>query len=181
MKLKFNKKTVAFIAVVLSVILVGVGSTVAYLTAKTGETKNEFVPSFITCAVEENFTGGVKENVVIRNTGNANAFIRAAVIINFVSETDGKISSVTPKETQDYSIEWGNAWVKASNGFWYYAYPVAPNDTTPVLINSAKAINSPEGYRLQIQIVASAIQSEPVNVVNEVWGINAPNGALVVD
>lgn len=175
-----NKKTIPFIAIALAVILIGAGTTIAYLLSQTWETVNEFVPAKVTCEVEESFANGVKEDVVIKNTGNVNAFVRAAVIVNYVSNTDGKIYHVSPKETVDYTIEWGSDWIKASDGFWYYPSDIAPNAATAKLIKTAKSLSAPQGYSLNIQIIATAIQSEPLSAVTDAWGVAVNNNLITV-
>ena len=70
--------------------------------------------------MEETFESGVKSDVTIRNTGNIDAYIRAAVIINFVSD-DGKVLAAAPQEGTDYVIVWSShGWVKGSDGYWYH-------------------------------------------------------------
>ena len=48
-----------------------------------------------------------------------------------------------------------------------------------MLIDSAVAVSAPAGYRLNIQILATAIQSAPDDAVQEAWGITPVNGELI--
>lgn len=155
------------------------GGAFAYLTAGTDPLSNQFVPAKVTCAVEEVFENGVKEDVRVRNTGNIHAYIRAAVVATFVAE-DGKVLATAPKETVDYTVKWGTSgWVKGSDGYWYYTQAVAPDGLTAKLIESATAISVPDGYRLHLQIIATAIQSAPEQAVVEAWGVTLTDGTLV--
>ena len=155
------------------------GGVVAYLSSRTEPVINEFVPAKVSCEVEETFESGVKSEVAIRNTGNIDAYIRACVVVNFIS-ADGKILATAPQENTDYMILWNShGWIKGADGYWYHQKAVAPDNTTTVLIESASVISAPEGYRLDIQIVASAIQSEPHSAVQEAWGITPVNGELI--
>lgn len=54
--------------------------TSAWLVDSTQEEINTFIPGTVTTTVEEEFDGETKDNVFIRNTGNIDAYIRAAVI-----------------------------------------------------------------------------------------------------
>ena len=175
---KTNRKFVGIAILCLCIVAGTIGSVASYLTSRTEPVTNEFVPAKVTCQVEETFESGVKSDVTIRNTGNIDAYIRAAVIINFVSG-DGKVLAAAPQEGTDYVIVWSShGWEKGSDGYWYHKKTVAPDNLTSVLVESASAISAPRGYRLDIQIVASAIQSDPYRAVQEAWGITPVNGEL---
>ena len=63
----------------------------AWLIDKDAVT-NSFTPSEVTCQVVEEFENGVsteKTGVVIENTGDASAYIRAAIVVNWVDEKGG--------------------------------------------------------------------------------------------
>ena len=68
------------VLLILNVTLCG---TIAYLTVSDISLKNIFNPSKITTAVSEEFKDGVKSNVKIQNTGDTDAWIRAAVIVTW--------------------------------------------------------------------------------------------------
>ena len=151
----------------------------AYLSSQPDEIENTFVPATVTCAVEETFENNVKSDVTIRNTGTVNAYIRAAVIASFVTE-DGKVLATAPVEGTDYTVTWGNnGWKQGSDGFWYYSKPVSPNAATPDLIESATSVTAPQGARLNLQIIASAVQSAPAKAVTEAWGVSVTNGEII--
>ena len=172
-------KNFIIVCVCLCVIALTVGGVYAYLTAKTDPLSNEFVPAKVSCLIEENFTDGVKSDVKVRNTGNIDAYIRATVVVTFVSD-DGKVLATTPKEGVDYTVTWGTeGWIKRADGYWYYTKPVSPEKTTSLLIQSAQAISAPTGYSLNIRIIASGIQSEPDLAVHEAWGVTVTNGEIV--
>ena len=186
-----TKKRLTILLVSLSLILVvGVGVTLAYVFASTGDVVNTFTPSHVSCAVVEDQktddapTGQVsvntKSNVKIKNTGDTEAYIRVAVIINWKNE-DGHVWATAPT-SDEYTISYDTSnpkWVKlASDNFWFYTAPVSHiegSNLTDVLIKSATQLKpGPVGtdksqYYLSIEIVASAIQSTPTNVVGDNW------------
>lgn len=176
---KPNKKIVIIAILCLCIVTSAVGGVIAYLSSRTEPVVNEFVPAKVSCVVEETFESGVKCDVAIRNTGNIDAYIRACVVVTFVSD-DGKILASAPQENTDYIILWNShGWVKGSDGYWYHEKAVAPDNATTDLIQSSSVISAPEGYHLDIQIIASAIQSEPYRAVQEAWGITPVNGELI--
>lgn len=174
-----NKKAILVACVCLLLAIGSVGGVYALLTAQTAPVANEFVPAKVSCSVEEEFSEGVKSNVTVRNTGNVDAYIRATVIATFVSD-DGHVLATAPVEDVDYRVLWGeNGWLKSRDGFWYYAKPVAAGEVTAPLIDMAYEVTVPLGYRLHIQILATAIQSAPDRAVQEAWGVGVTNGELV--
>lgn len=176
---KMNKKAVVLVALCICLTLCTVGSVWAYLVTKTDTISNRFVPAHISCRVVETFQGGVKSDVMIQNTGNADAYIRAVVVATFV-DADGKVLAISPEEGVDYTVEWAtNGWTLGSDGFWYYADPVKPNAFTTHLVETAVQITAPEHYTLNLQIVASAIQADPPAAVQSAWGITPVNGKLI--
>jgi len=172
-----GKQWVLFLLVLLILLSVA-GGVYAYVTATTGQISNRFDPVVVTCQVEESFDGAVKRDVCIRNTGDINAFIRAMVVVSWV-DGNGKVLSAAPVEGQDYTVEWGsNLWTKGSDGFWYHTSAVAPNATTGHLIRMLTPGTTPEGYQLQVQIIATAIQADPSAAAESAWGVGV-NGYVI--
>ena len=163
-----NRKLTLFVALLCLCLVAGaVTGAVAFLTDKTDSLSNEFTPAKVTCAVEENFDNGIKENVTVKNTGNIDSYIRASVVATFVSD-DGKVFANAPKEGTDYTVDWGtDGWQKGSDGFWYYTKAVAV------------AAAAPDGYSLNLQIFATAFQSPPAKAVEEAWDVTVENGNLI--
>lgn len=179
---KMNKRFLAVLASVVLVLTMTVGATVAYLIDQSGPITNIFTPSEVTSEVEEEFPDpyNVKQNVKIKNTGDAPAYIRAAVVFNWKS-ADGKIGPGTPAEGTDYEISWntvdakasGAKWFKAG-GYYYYPDPVTNGSSTGTLITkiqNAKTKTADDGtvYYLNVEILSSAIQSTPAAAVQEAW------------
>ena len=197
MKKYINKKSI-IIASVMLLLLVAVGTTLAYIFTETNPVENTFEPSKVSCAVVENGgtpvtgsvtdTGNVKENVQIKNTGDTDAYIRVAVVVNWMDEAGTKVWATKPVEGADgdYTITYNlsNGWFNGGDGFYYYSKAVSPGKSTSVLIDEAKQLlAAPKGtdgtqYYLSIEIVASAIQSTPETVVENHWGVTVENGVI---
>lgn len=181
--MKQNKKALTLLVCLVVLIAATVGTTLAYLLVSSPTIENEFTPSKVSCDVEETFNGTSKTNVQIRNTGNTDAYIRAAVVVTW-KNSSGAVYATTPAEGTDYSIDWNltdDGWVKGADGFYYYTKEVAPCShsgeqahsgcLTGVLIDSCSPVSedAPAGYSLSVEIVASAIQSAPDTVVSDEW------------
>lgn len=184
-----SRKALFALVSVLVLVFAAVGVTVAYLQTQTEPLENQFTPAKVSCKVEETFEDNVKSNVTIQNTGDTDAFIRVAVVANWV-QTDEN-SSVTSVYAQrrlpgtDYTLtladDVNEKWLKDSNGFYYYKDAVQPNEVTAVLIEECKPIEgkAPAGYTLAVEIVASAIQASPETVAEEYWHISVENGEII--
>ena len=183
-----TKKPVALVAI-LVLLCCAVAGTVAYLVTSTDPMTNTFTPAKVTTSVEETFDGITKSNVRIQNTGNIAAYIRAAVIVNWADDK-GNVSGTPVKDT-DYVMDLNivtrenpNApWFKGSDGYYYCKTSVAPDGSTPALINTCEpaANMAPEGYALQVTILADGIQSEPADAVIQAWGVTVANGTISKD
>ena len=163
----------------LTVLMLGVvGATISYLVTSTEPVTNTFKYAEVTCEVNESFSNGVKSNVKIQNTGNIDAYIRAAVIVTW-KDKDGNVYGQAPVEDTDYEITYSNnGWIE-KDGYYYCTSPVPSTKETPVLITECKRLQKPktipEGYDLSVEILADAIQSQPANAVTEAWGYT-PSG-----
>lgn len=169
-KPRFRKSFVVLASVV--VLMLGVvGGTLAFLTTDTTPVKNDFSYGHVSCTVEESFSEGTKSNVTIKNTGDTEAYIRAKVIVNW-KDASGNVYGKQPVADTDYSISYGSGWTP-HDGYWYCDSSVAAKGSTPVLITGCTevAANRPaEGYALSVEIIADAVQSEPVSAVESAWG-----------
>jgi hypothetical protein len=168
-----SRKAIAWILAAAALLTMTVGITVAYLMAQTPSLANTFTPVAVKCEVLENFNtaSNVKDNVKVKNTGDIPAYIRASIVINWVSGS-GSIYGGSPLLDEHYTVTLGaNGWFRGTDGFYYYQSPVAAGDVTTNLIEIIQPVTgtAPEGYTLSVQILASAIQAEPANAVTSVW------------
>jgi predicted ribosomally synthesized peptide with SipW-like signal peptide len=169
-----SRKKYWILAIALAALLCSgiTGGTVAYLTHQTDPVVNTVQAGTVPCEVEETFDGTTKSDVSIANTGNTSAYLRATVVITWMSQDESTVYAATPVEGTDYTITYAqnNGWVKGSDGYWYYTSPVAAGETTATLLESCTLTGTaPEGYTLSVEIVASSIQSSPSEAVLEAW------------
>lgn len=151
----------------------GIRTVVAFLSTESDSLVNAFIPGEVTTEVMEDFSEDklIKENVSIANTGNVPAYIRAAVVINWV-DSEGNVSGEEPQSDRDYRISFpdDSGWF-VQDGFYYFTLPVEPDAATALLISSIEPLMNKEGYTLQVDILGSGIQSMPSEAVEEVWPV----------
>lgn len=188
-----RKKVVSVLSVALASVLV-VGGTLAYIVTKSGNVENAFTPGAVSCEVVETFKNGdaEKKNVPVKNTGNADAYVRAAISVSWVAADDplgkkGDVhgSSLAEGEDGDYVLTTGSDWT-LRDGFYYYEGKVAGGASTTDLIVSCAPVagKAPAGYVLQVDVIASAIQADGVDkkgnkAVELAWGVDIENGAVI--
>jgi len=194
-----NRKKALLSGVITIVLLATAGVTLAYLTDKTGVVDNTFTPTEVTCEViEPNWNDGdtKKESVSIKNTGNIDAYIRVALVFNWVAEDEQGNQYIAPEpvEQNDYIFDKpvGWKWLEGSDGYYYYPDIVPAKGLTEPLVALIRpsAGAAPEGYTLSVEVVADAIQAEGGSevgnpavwtpAVTQAWGVNVVDGKLSV-
>ena len=183
-----KKRKVILAASLLLAVCLTVGITVAWLRADTASRQNTFTLAKVSCEVEETFDGTVKEDVSIRNTGTADAYIRAAIVVTWMKDgddSDQTVSSVVPQLNKDYTIQLtkNSGWIQLEDGYWYYTKSVPVGGSTAQLIDSCTLLDgaeAPEGYRLAVEIIASAIQSSRAKVAEENWRVKIDETGTII-
>jgi len=181
------KGRTALVALVL-IFCCTVGGTLAWLATSTEDVVNTFTPGEVDSEVHEEFEGSTKKNVQIENTGNVDAYIRAAIVVNWVA-ADGTIYGEAPVRDTDYTLETDRYWLQDADGYYYYPDKVGAKQLTAeehYLIKSCTpgADKAPDGCNLQVTILADAIQADGVSngkpVVETVWPVTVKDGALTL-
>ena len=174
-RVRMNRTTVLLMAILM---LIGVvaGSTVAYLIDKTGEVANTFEYAKVSCRVDESFDGKTKQNVQVTNTGTTDAYIRATYVVNWLDKDGGIVASVPAGYSYNLAVNPDSKW-KEIGGYYYYPDPVAPNGSTEgSLLNCTVAYTENPEYTLSVEILATAVQSQPASAVTDAWGVTVPFG-----
>ena len=187
--IRWNRSFVA-LAALLVLVLGIVGTTLAWLTDKTDALTNNFTYAKVSCEVLEtvNENETQKTNVRIQNTGNTEAYIRATYVVTYRDEA-GNILYETLED--DWKVDLTkeintDSWVPGKDGYWYCKTPVAPGAETPALFKAPIDGNgrfldggrSKEHAITYVEILATAIQSQPVKAMGEAWGYTMNNGTL---
>lgn len=182
--MKQNKKTILMLVSVVVLLVAVVGTTIAYLVASTTPITNTFTPTSVPIEIPEEIKDNVKERVAVTNTGDISAYVRVAVIVTW-KDSNGNISATVPAKGTDYNWDKGDEnWKLHSDGFYYYALPVAAGETTGDLFTDCKVLVTQEedkpgpDYNLSVEIIASSIQAEPDDAIKDAWGVTIKNGTV---
>lgn len=173
----YMSRTTALLIAIVMIVGAAIGSTVAYLIARSDSMVNSFTYATVSCAVTENVTATSKSGVQVQNTGTTDAYIRAAVVVNWI-DAAGKILP-TPPEGCSCDIKYNpdGKWTLGVDGFYYYWTPVAPGGSTEgSLVNCTASVPAGSDYKLSVEILATAVQSDPAKAVTEAWGVTPPSG-----
>lgn len=165
-----NKAAVLLLSMIL-LIGIAVGTTVAFLVARTEPMKSTFEYAKVSCEVT-----GSKENVQIKNTGNTAAYIRATYVVTWRDMSGNIVPSVPEGYTYTLTENPDNTWKKIGD-YFYYPTPVESGSSTlGSLLNCTVTHPANPEYVLNVEILTSTIQSTPANAVTEAWGVTPSSG-----
>lgn len=178
MKRIFNGSGGRKTALILSLCLIfalAVGTTFALLKANTAPVENTFTAAKSDIKIDEDVTGGQKKSIVVKNTGTAVSYVRVKLVMNWVDES-GNVSATPVGITVDYD---NTKWFE-QDGIYYYKMPVAAKgETTNLLQTPITQDAAPEGYHLEVTVLAESIQAAPSTAVQQSWGVGVDsNGYL---
>ena len=173
MKRIFNGSGGRKAALILSLCLIfalAVGTTFALLKANTAPVTNTFKAATSDTHVDVKDSGNEKTGIFVKNEGTATSYVRVKLVMNWVSD-DGKTISGEPVNI-DVKYDTTNWFEK--DGIYYYKTPVGPNMTTDNLLQKDKHITEPtegkpEGYHLEVTVLAESIQAAPSTAVEGAW------------
>ena len=170
-----GKRTLKTMLLVLLPILVLLcGTTFALMFRKTEPMDNQFDAARVTCAVAESFDGTKKDSIAVTNTGNIEAYLRLRLVSYWV-DSKGNIVS---KPSQMPAISVSGGWVSDTENTYYYSLPVAPQGTTPNLLDGEITLKQEDGYFQVVEVFADAIQSKPQTAVTESWGVTLSGSSI---
>lgn len=166
------RKTATLLVAIVLLLGVAVGTTVAYLIDSTKEIENKFEYAKTDVTVTEEFNGTEKSNVQVKNESNIPVYIRATYVVNWVDKAGNIVTSVPDEYIYQLDKNPNGTWVEGKDGYFYYPTPVQPNGLTDGSLLYCK-VTYPENpeYTLNVEILATAIQSEPKDAVKEAWGV----------
>lgn len=177
MKRIFNGSGGRKTALILSLCLIfalAVGTTFALLKANTAPVENTFTAAKSGTDIVEELDGSQKTSIIVKNTGTAVSYVRVKLVMNWVDE-NGNVSAepvnIMPSITDNWFLK---------DGIYYYKMPVAAKDfTTNLLKTPITQDAAPEGYHLEVTVLAESIQAAPSKAVTESWGVGVDsNGYL---
>lgn len=179
MKRIFNGSGGRKAALILSLCLIfalAVGTTVALLKANTAPVTNTFTAAKSDIKINENVENGKKSSIQVENIGTATSYVRVKLVMNWVSD-DGKTVSATPV---NISVDYDKTNWFEQDGIYYYKTPVGPKDSTANLLKDPiTQTNAPEGYHLEVTLLAESIQAAPSKAVTDSWRVGVDNNGYL--
>ncbi len=177
MKRIFNGSGGRKTALILSLCLIfalAVGTTFALLKANTEPVTNTFTAAKSGTDIVEKLDGSQKTSIAVKNTGTAVSYVRVKLVMNWVDD-NGNVSAEPVNITPSITADWFE-----QDGIYYYKMPVAAKDfTTNLLKTPITQDAAPEGYHLEVTVLAESIQAAPSKAVTESWGVGVDsNGYL---
>lgn len=155
--MKLNKRTIVLLVSLAALLAAVVGSTAAYVFDRAADDiTSTFAPVRVTCEVVE----GISQTYTVRNTGDTDAYIRVAVVVNW--KKDNKLYAKAP----EFTVSLGEHWVLGSDGYYYFTECVAVGDKTDGKLTVTVLTEKPDGHELFIEVIASAVQATTVAVQN---------------
>lgn len=178
-KMTYGKKILLALAAAVFLGAAAMGTSLAFLIDQTDAITNQFSGSELTGEIKEDFDYQKKENVRIKNNGDVDAYVRVALVPNWVDDA-GNVYGEVLQSGKDYTIVFGGfGWEKGGDNFYYCNTKVGPGSETPVLVKLCKpeelTKTAPDGRTLhfELQVIASLIQASPVEAVKDAWGDEA--------
>ena len=176
MKRIFNGSGGRKAALILSLCLIfalAVGTTFALLKANTAPVENTFTAAKSGTDIVEELDGNQKKSIVVKNTGTAVSYVRVKLVMNWVDD-NGNVSAEPVNITPSITADWFE-----QGGIYYYKMPVAAKgETTNQLKTPITQGTAPEGYHLEVTVLAESIQAAPSTAVEGAWAVTVVNGAL---
>ena len=167
MKRIFNGSGGRKTALILSLCLIfalAVGTTFALLKANTAPVENTFTAAKSGTDIVEKLDGSQKTSIAVKNTGTAVSYVRVKLVMNWVDES-GNVSAEPVNITPSITADWFE-----QDGIYYYKMPVAAKgETTNLLQTPITQGAAPEGYHLEVTVLAESIQAAPSAAVEGAW------------
>ena len=154
------------------------GLTLAFMFKKAEKT-NRFIPAEVSCAVREKMDGSEKSDIRVENTGNVKEFIRLRLVSYYV-DANGDIVGTVSSQYPNLTLK--NGWIAGADHTYCFPYPVEPGKATEILcepftLGQTQLENGSTVYQV-IEVIAEAVQAEPISAVREAWGVTVTNNTI---
>ena len=169
-----RRKSILLAALVVLLLTFSVSGTIAWLTTSTKPIENTFTPATVDTEIVETFTNNVKSSITVKNNGTASAYVRVALVANWVN-ANGEI--VAPASV-DLTGKLNSNWTK-SGEYYYYTKEVPVGEATSNLLAENQTITQPSDgpadASLQIVVLHQSIQAQGGAVAGPTnWTITDP-------
>lgn len=187
-----KKKSTILILTSLLVVMLVVGGTMAWFTAKAGPVTNEFTAGTVDLELIDIFEGAPKVNpgdcyskkIYVKNTGTKRAYIRIKADAVFTAVNGDILSNDVLRYGIVSPVNWGPinllpGWTQKGEYFYYNRIVHPGYYTQPLLKCNRICFDGPsmgneyQGAKLDITINAEAIQATHGAIQAE-WGVSFP-------
>ena len=189
------RRVVGIMLVVLLITTAIVTSLVVGYMFRIVDVPNTLLPGTVSCMVEEvvsqndDSTTLTKQEVTIKNTGNAQAYIRVKVLTYWQDSKGNIVGSKIDNDLLDTDKYNNSNWIRKEKTVdggvesitYYCKTPIDPGKNTPDLLANGKTVvlgittTKVDGvtytYRQVAEIIPEAIQSLPADAVKSSWGV----------
>ena len=170
-----KRKVLISIIIVPSLVLVLLcGTAFALMFRQTELLNNQFDPAVVDCAVDEKFNGTQKSEITVENTGNIDAYLRLRLVTYWVDSN----GNIVYKPSQTLTVSPTEDWIAGSDNTYYYPHPIAPDASTPNLLEEPLILVEEDGYFQVVEVFADAIQSKPAQAASKSWGVIISDGII---
>lgn len=116
---------------------------------------------------------GNEKIVAIKNDSNFKVYVRVYFVVVY-RDINNSQNIIPAKDDVLYTLDlnWSNNWT-LDGDYFYYNELLAPEEVTSDLLNNVilkSGVTVPEGYQLEVSVMADSIQGEPIDGVIESWG-----------
>ena len=168
-KPRISRRSILLTVSVLVLCLAMVGGTVAWITTSTAPVQNVFSLPNADITIEEEFDGQVKRNVRIKNTGDVPVFVRVKVLYTYKDQNGNVLPCNESDVYKDRGSTQRDAWKEDQHNTFYYRATLQPGEVTGALyetIQLMEGVTPPEGYTLDVHVIAQCVQAEGTKLVD---------------
>ena len=178
---KRGNKFATMLASLVLLLTVTIGATLAVLVTNTDAVENVFLPAKAGIEIVEDFDGSEKKSVQIQNTGDADVYVRVALLKQKTATNEGTTTVVNGMMLGEGDVTVGKDWVLAADGYYYYLKRVGTGEAGV----TANLLGAPLKVEKDtvISVLAQAIQADGVDAkgnkpIELAWGVDIEGGQL---
>ena len=166
-----NSKALVLVLSLILVICVAAAGTIAWLVTQTDPVVNTFTAGTGGTVIEEVTTPTTKNEIVVQNTGNVDAYVRVSILINRVDAN----GNVLPSENIPNVSYDTTKWFLHTDGYYYYIGTVPAGGRTENMLTSPITLDDGEGTYYAVDVMAQTIQVGG-GAVEDAWHMTYNNG-----
>ena len=104
-------------------------------------------PTTVDVEITDKVEGKKKSEVVTKNTGNKDAYLRVVIVGNWVNNSGQIVAPWDDSQGTFVGLGGNGEWAEGDDGFWYYKHAVAPGEApaVPIFTSYTAPSTLPEG------------------------------------